>query len=96
MYRDWNTKLKDALEQKYKNKEFIDIMDHIENASDKWRQQSKRDNGGAEEDHAILVKDEEWHKLAGHLKSILVQKMRRKERRIPKRKEKCQWTVRVA
>ncbi len=33
MYRDWNIKLKDALEQIYKNKEFIDIMDHIENAS---------------------------------------------------------------
>ena len=33
MYRDWNIKLKDALEQIYKNKEFIEIMDYIEDAS---------------------------------------------------------------
>ena len=33
MYRDWNIKLKDALEQTCKNREFIDIMNYIENTS---------------------------------------------------------------
>ena len=33
MYRDWNIKLEDALEQIYKNNEFMEIMDYIEDAS---------------------------------------------------------------
>ena len=44
---------------------------------------------------AVLVKSEEWHKLAGHLKSILLQKCEER-RSIPKDKEKCEWTIRLA
>ena len=79
MYRDWNIKLKDALGQIYKGKEFIDIMDYIENTSIVINGDSKvkeiMDN--AEEDAAI-VKEAECHKLAGHVKSILLQKCEEK------------------
>ena len=98
MYRDWNIKLKDPLEQIYKNREFIDIMNYIENTSIVINGDGKVKDimDGAEEDHAILVQDEEWHELAGHLKEHPIAEMRRKGGRIPKGKEECQWIVRVA
>ena len=79
MYRDRNIKLKDALEEICKNREFIDIMDDIENTSIVINGDSKVKEimDGAEED-AVLVKEEEWHKLAGHLQSILLQKFEEK------------------
>jgi len=75
MYRDWNIKLEDALEQIYKNEEFIEIMDYIENTSTviSGTSRVKEIMDDAEGD-AVLVKNEEWHKLAGHLKSNLLQK----------------------
>ena len=79
MYRDWNIKLKDALEQIYRDKEFIEIMDYIDHASIVINGDSKvKEIMDSAEEDAILIKEEEWHKLAGHLKSILLQKCEEK------------------
>ena len=79
MYRDWNIKLKDALEQIYKNKEFMEIMDYIEDASTVINGDSKvKEIMDSAEEDAIQIKEEEWHKLAGHLKSILLQQCEEK------------------
>ena len=58
MYRDWNIKFKDALEQIYKDKDFIDIMDYLENAGTAINADSKvKEIKDAAEEDAIVVKE---------------------------------------
>ena len=50
----------------------------------------------AAEEDAVLVKEEESHKLAKTSEEHPTAELRRKKRRIPKGEEKQQWTVRMA
>ena len=56
----------------------MEIMDYIKDASMVITGDSNVKEIMAAQGDAIMVKEEEWHKLAGHLKSILLQKCEEK------------------
>ncbi len=72
--RDWNVKLKDAMEQIYKNTKFIEIMKFLEDTSITSTGSTVEEVIEQAEQEFVFVDKSEWTKLGSHLKIILLQK----------------------